>query len=64
MALLAAYMGADTDRSLGVWLRDDVFATMDTLRLEPDATGMAGYTAYMQRYTTGLDGVHGLKEVQ
>lgn len=64
MALLAAYMGADTERSLGVWLRDDVFATMDTLRLEPDATGMAGYTAYMQRYTTGLDGVHGLKEVQ
>ncbi len=64
MALLAAYMGSVTDRSLGQWLQEDVFSTMETLRLEPDAAGMAGYTAYMQRYTAGLDGVRGLKEVQ
>lgn len=64
MALLAAYRGMETDKSLGAWLRDDVFATMDTLRLEPDTDGMAGYTAYMQRYTAGLAGVRGLHEVK
>lgn len=64
MALLAAYRGQATDKSLGAWLRDDVFATMDTLRLEPEPEGMAGYTAYMQRYITGLDGVRGLRNVE
>lgn len=64
MALLAAYRGMETDKSLGAWLRDDVFATMDTLRLEPDTDGMAGYTAYMQRYTAGLAGVRELHEVK
>ncbi|MBO9555434.1 FGGY-family carbohydrate kinase [Cellulomonas sp.] len=53
IALLAAYLGADgTD--LGEHLATQVFggATLDVE--EPDAADVAGYTAWLERYTAGL----------
>jgi len=64
MALLAAYMGTGSGKSLGQWLETEIFAGQDSLRLEPDPQGVAGYEAYMKQYKAGIAGVNGLKEVQ
>ena len=63
MALLAAYMGCGTDKSLGAWLDDEIFASAEILRLAPDPAGVDGYTAYMNQYKAGLPAYDGLKEV-
>ncbi|MBQ3177629.1 MAG: ATPase [Clostridia bacterium] len=64
MALLAAYMGTGSGKSLGQWLETEIFAGQDSLYLEPDPAGVAGYEAYMKQYKAGIAGVNGLKEVQ
>ncbi|MBR4961492.1 MAG: ATPase, partial [Clostridia bacterium] len=63
MALLASYMGCGTEKSLGQWLNDEIFARTEILRLEPDPAGVNAYTAYMTRYKAGLAAYEGLKEV-
>ena len=63
MALLAAYMGCGTDKSLGAWLDNEIFASAEILRMEPDPVGVEGYTAYMTQYKAGLPAYDGLKEV-
>ena len=63
MALLAAYMGCGTEKSLGAWLEEEIFSGTEILRLEPDPAGVGAYTAYMQQYKAGLAAFDGLKEV-
>lgn len=60
MALLAAYMGCGTDKSLGAWLESEIFAGQDALLLIPDETGVQAYETYMRQYKAGLAAVNSL----
>jgi len=61
---LAAYMGTGSAKSLGEWLETEIFAGQDSLRLDPDPSGVAGYEDYMKQYKAGIAGENGLREVQ
>lgn len=54
MAVLAAYLSASTDQDLGTYLNERVFADAELSVTEPDAQDLAGFSAYLDRYSAGL----------
>lgn len=55
MAVLASYLRVAPDGvALVDYLRDGVFAGGDVDTAEPDATDVAGFAAYLERYEAGL----------
>lgn len=54
MALLAAYMVASEPGQALADFLDSVFASARSSTVEPDATDVAGYTAYLKRYRAAL----------
>lgn len=62
MALLASYMINANGASLGKWLEESVFGGMPKQILSPDADGVRGFDAYLDRFQKGLAGVKRLEE--
>ena len=54
IAVLAAYLGAAAELDLGTYLSTRVFADAQTDVVAPDADDVAGYAAFLERYTAGL----------
>jgi sugar (pentulose or hexulose) kinase len=54
MAVLAAYLHAHDEQTLGEYLTTRVFAATRTTVVEPDPADVAGYAAYLDRYRAGL----------
>jgi len=55
IALLASYMLNKTENeTLEVYLSDKVFASENSLMVEPDAKDVAGFASFMERYKKGL----------
>jgi sugar (pentulose or hexulose) kinase len=54
MAVLAAYLGAHEEQSLGDYLATGVFADAEMSVVEPDPADVAGYAAFLDRYRAGL----------
>ncbi len=55
IALLAAYMlKRSDDESLAGFLSEKVFASENSLTVQPDAQDVAGFLAFMERYKAGL----------
>ena len=54
MAVLAAYLGAHDEQSLGEYLAANVFAQAETTVVEPDPVDVAGYAAFLDHYRAGL----------
>ncbi len=54
MAVLAAYLHAHDEQSLGEFLSTRVFAGAPTTVVEPDPADVAGYAAFLERYRAGL----------
>ena len=54
MALLAAYMINGNGRTLPEFLENDVFGGMEREIVSPDADGVKGFAAYIERYRKGL----------
>lgn len=63
MALLASYMMNGKGSTLGAWLKDEVFGTMQSQTLAPEKEGADGFSAYMERYRKGLDAERSLEEI-
>lgn len=55
MALLAAYLGEADSRSLAQFLDEQVFATTSTSVMEPARADVAGFSAYLDRYSKALE---------
>jgi sugar (pentulose or hexulose) kinase len=55
MALLARYATASNGTSLIDYLRDNIFATTELVTANPDASDVAGFASYLNRYHDGLD---------
>ncbi|MBP3359348.1 MAG: FGGY-family carbohydrate kinase [Clostridia bacterium] len=55
MALLAAYMLEGSEKTLGAWLDENVFADMDKQVKTPDKNGVAGFCEYINVYRKGLE---------
>lgn len=64
MALLAAYMMDGDDYSLGDWLSEKVFAEMQSIDVEPDENGVAGFKKYLNRYRTAIEAEKKLEGVE
>jgi sugar (pentulose or hexulose) kinase len=54
IAVLAAYLAAADDRSLGEYLEQRVFAGADVVVAEPDPADVEGFAAYLARFEEGL----------
>ncbi len=54
MALLAAYMSDKSDKTLGDWLADNVFASVQTTVIAPDPEDVKGFDRFMESYTKCL----------
>ena len=54
MAVLAAYLRAHDEQTLGEYLTSRVFAGAPTTVVEPDPADVAGYAAFLERYRAGL----------
>ncbi|MCU1438367.1 MAG: ATPase [Naasia sp.] len=54
IAVLAAYAAADTDAGLDAYLRDTVFANAPISTIDPDPEDVAGFAAYLDRYSAGV----------
>lgn len=54
MAVLAAYLGAADEKDLATWLAEHVFAGSEVDVVDPDPADVAGYAAFLERYTAGL----------
>ena len=63
MALIAAYMMRETDKSLGEWLATEVFCNMKTTTLAPDYEQSREFEEYMKRYRAGLEALMKLEEI-
>ena len=56
MALLAAFMATKSNgEALETWLNDKVFSEMPSETLNPDPADVAGFEAYLSRYTACLE---------
>ena len=63
IALLAAYMKPAAEGvSLPDFLADTVFAGETAVEIAPDADAVAGFDAYLSRYTAVLPAVHAAVE--
>lgn len=54
MAVLAAYLGAADEADLGTYLGTRVFANAAVDIVEPDPGDVAGFAAFLERYSAGL----------
>ncbi|MDE6127833.1 MAG: ATPase, partial [Lachnospiraceae bacterium] len=55
IALLAAYMRQKEEgETLADYLSGHVFAEAECVTVEPDSSDVAGFEAFMERYTKGL----------
>lgn len=63
MALLAAYASSKTDKALGEWLENEVFASMKISMLVPTHDGVKGFNKYMENYRKGLEAERLLSEI-
>ena len=54
MALLAAYLAAGNGKSLPEFLETEVFSAMESLTVQPDEKGAAGFAAFIENYKKGL----------
>ncbi|MGN8247387.1 xylulokinase [Cellulomonas soli] len=54
IAVLASYLGASAELPLDEFLTTRVFADAGTQVVEPDAGDVAGFAAYLERYSAGL----------
>ena len=54
MAVLAAYLGAADEADLGTYLGTRVFANAAVDVVEPGPGDVAGFTAFLERYSAGL----------
>ena len=54
IAVLAAFAGSGSDRSLAEYLDTTVFANASLQTIEPDPVDVAGFDAFMQRYVAAL----------
>jgi sugar (pentulose or hexulose) kinase len=54
IAALAAYLGAAAEQDLGTYLSTQLFADAEVDVVEPDPDDVAGYAAYLERYSAGL----------
>lgn len=54
IAVLAAYLGAAGELSLGDFLTERVFAGQAAVDVDPDPADVAGFAAYLERYSAGL----------
>lgn len=54
IAVLAAYLGAAGEQSLGDFLTARVFAGQAVVDVDPDPADVAGFAAYLERYSAGL----------
>ncbi len=54
IALLASYMINKNGRELSQFLNEDVFAGETGTRMMPDASDVAGFDAFIEKYTAGL----------
>lgn len=52
IAVLAAFLGADSD--LAAFLTDRVFAGAEVHTVQPDPADVAGFSSYLDRYAAGL----------
>ena len=63
MALLAAFMMNQSNKSLGEWMADEVFNNLKTKTLQPEEKGVLGFEGYIKRYKAGLSAERQLEEV-
>ena len=54
IAVLASYLSSADELDLGAYLNDRVFADAAFDTVEPDATDVAGFAAFLDRYRAGL----------
>jgi sugar (pentulose or hexulose) kinase len=54
MAVLAAYLSTANGPDLGTYLSRQVFADAELSVVEPDPVDVAGFAAYLERYSAGL----------
>ncbi|MGN1415778.1 MAG: xylulokinase [Oscillospiraceae bacterium] len=54
MAILAAYSASAKAKSLPEFLETEVFASMDSVTVQPDEKGAAGFAAFIENYKKGL----------
>ncbi|MBQ5332852.1 MAG: FGGY-family carbohydrate kinase [Oscillospiraceae bacterium] len=54
MAVLAAYAALGNGRSLPEFLETEVFASMESVTVQPDEKGVAGFAAFIENYKKGL----------
>ena len=54
MAALAAYLGAASEQDLRTYLSTQLFGEVEVDVVAPDAADVAGYAAFLERYSAGL----------
>ena len=54
MAALAGYLDAASEQDLQTYLNTRLFAGAEVDVVEPDADDVAGYAAFLERYSAGL----------
>lgn len=54
MAVLASYLSAAAEQDLGSYLSERVFTDAQLAVAEPDPADVAGFAAYLERYSAGL----------
>ena len=55
IALLAAYTAKDNKEALDVFLSGQVFGGEEGMKIDPDASDVAGFEQYIERYVKGID---------
>ena len=55
VALLAAYAAKDEKEALDAFLSNQVFGGEEGIRMDPDASDVAGFEQYIERYIKGID---------
>lgn len=55
IALLAAYVTKSETGTLDNFLSDQVFGNEEGIRMDPDASDVAGFEQYIERYIKGID---------
>lgn len=54
MSLLAAYSAVGNGKTLPEFLETEVFSSMESLTVQPDEKGAAGFAAFIENYKKGL----------
>ena len=55
IALLAAYTAKDNKEALDAFLSNQVFGGEEGIKIDPDASDVAGFEQYIERYVKGID---------